>query len=278
MKHVLLIISLLVYIGPFSLLSQDLKRIWASEPILKVPESVLYSKIHNCLFVSNVFGKPTDKDDEGSISILSVSGEIKEIDWLNGFNAPKGMAIDSSFLYVADIDELVIVDVELKQINNRIKKEGAKFLNDVSINNKGDVFVSDMMTNQILKLKDGVLEVWAEGEDYNRVNGLYCEGDDLIVGTAERILKVSMVDKSVMVLIPETVPVDGLMADGNGGYYFSSWQGKLFHVIPGQVPNLLLNTSEDKINCADIGYDKESRLIFVPTFFDNRVVAYRWGN
>lgn len=278
MKYIIMTVLFHCFIFGTDAFAQELNRIWASDASLKVPESVLYSKQYRCLFVSNIIGMPTDKDGEGCISMLDINGELLNEDWLCGLNAPKGMAIDSGYLYVADIDELVIVDVELRQIHNRIKKEDAQFLNDVAISKQGDVFVSDMQRNQICKLKGEQLEVWIEGDDFNKVNGLFCEGDDLIVGTATCILKVSMVDQSIMVLVPETASVDGLMADGHGGYYFSSWPGQLYHVVPGQRPILLLDTSEEKINCADIGYDQETRLVFVPTFFDNRVIAYRWGD
>ena len=277
MKLIQLLVSFFLFCTIIRIQGQELNRIWASEPTFDVPESVLYSPIHDCLFVSNVSGKPSEKDGKGMISVLSTSGEIRELNWVSGISAPKGMAVDSMYLYVSDINELVVIDIELKQIHNRIKKDDAKFLNDVSISTKGEVFISDMGMNQILKLKEGALVVWLEGDMLAGVNGLYCEGDDLIVGTANQILKVSMVDKSYETLIEEATNVDGIEADGEGGYYFSSWKGLLYHGVPGETPVLLLDTSGESINCADIGYQADSKLIFVPTFFDNRVVAYRWG-
>jgi hypothetical protein len=37
---------------------------------------------------------------------------------------------------------------------------------------------------------------------------------------------------------------------------------------------VLLDTHEEKINSADIGYDSKQRIVYVPTFFRNTVVAY----
>ena len=37
----------------------------------------------------------------------------------------------------------------------------------------------------------------------------------------------------------------------------------------------LLDTKDQKINAADIGYIESQELLLVPTFFDNRVVAYK---
>lgn len=255
--------------------AQELNRVWTSEAVFKVPESVLYHHERNCIFVSNVQGNPAEKDGEGFISLLNEDGSIEELYWLTGISAPKGMAADSRYLYVSDIDELVIIDIELRQIHNRIKYDSAKFLNDVCMTESGDVFVSDTGTGQILKLKEDKLVLWLEGEYLKRVNGLYYENNCLLVGTASNILKVSLLDKLQEVFIPETVAVDGIEADGEGGYYFSSWQGMLFYTRPSEKPILLLNTVDEKINCADIGYVADSKLILVPTFADNRVVAYR---
>lgn len=277
MKNFLLLIIVCNVTVFNSIQSQELNRIWATEAILEVPESVLYSAIHNCLFVSNIAGDPSDKDGKGMISVMDITGKVNDLHWVTGLSAPKGMAADSMFLYVSDINELVVIDIELKQIHNRIKREDAQFLNDVAVNSHGDVFVSDSNGKRIYKLKGGALKVWLEGDMLAGVNGLFCEGDDIIVGTSSSILKVSMVDQSYEELFSETTDIDGIESDGEGGYYFSSWKGLLYHAVPGQQPVLLMDTTGESINCADIGYEPESKLIFVPTFFDNRVVAYRWG-
>jgi len=39
--------------------------------------------------------------------------------------------------------------------------------------------------------------------------------------------------------------------------------------------NVLIDTTASKINSADLGYIKSRRLLLIPTFFDNRVVAYK---
>ncbi len=258
--------------------SQELVRVWLSDGEFDVPESVLCSSVHQCLFVSNISGNPSENDGKGFISKLDWSGKVLDLKWVEGLSAPKGMAVDSKYLYVSDIDELVVIDIKLQQIHNRIKKEDAKFLNDVAISADGQVFVSDMGRNQILKLQDDKLEVWMEGEILDRVNGLYCDGKNLIAGTFERLLKISMDDQNVEVILEGTPSIDGVEADGKGGYYYSSWDGLLFHVNPGEKAIMLLNTTEEEINCADIGYNKQNQNIYVPTFFNNRVVAYKWGD
>jgi len=68
------------------------QKLWATDTILKVPESVLVDDKENCLWVSNIDGAANGKDGKGSISKLSKTGTPINLDWITGLNAPKGMA------------------------------------------------------------------------------------------------------------------------------------------------------------------------------------------
>jgi hypothetical protein len=67
-------------------------KLWETPANLKNPESVAYASKQNVLFVSNVNGKPDQKDQNGFISKVSPSnGSIIELNWVKGLNAPKGV-------------------------------------------------------------------------------------------------------------------------------------------------------------------------------------------
>lgn len=85
--------------------------------MLKTPESVVYAPKHDILFVSNIDGKPDQKDQKGFISKVSLSnGSITELNWLTGLDAPKGMAIyNNSKLYVSDITDLVEIEIGMEK-------------------------------------------------------------------------------------------------------------------------------------------------------------------
>jgi streptogramin lyase len=121
---------------------------------LKNPESVLYAPKQDTLFVSNIDGKPDEKDQKGFISKLSPSnGSIVELNWIVGLNAPKGMAIyNNSKLYVSDITDLVEIDTVNGQIIKRLNAPGSAFLNDVASDRLGNMYVSDTVTNTIYKM------------------------------------------------------------------------------------------------------------------------------
>ena len=74
-----------------------INKLWETTNDLKNPESVAYAPKQNVLFVSNVNGKPTEKDQNGFISKVSPSNGSKiELNWVTGLNAPKGVAISNN--------------------------------------------------------------------------------------------------------------------------------------------------------------------------------------
>ncbi len=71
------------------------------------PESVVVAG--DSVFVSNVGEKlePFAKDGDGFISRLDRQGNVRELKWKSGLNAPKGMIAHNGVLYVADIDRVL---------------------------------------------------------------------------------------------------------------------------------------------------------------------------
>jgi len=132
-----------------------IKKLWETPANLKNPESVVFAPKQNVLFVSNVNGKPDQKDQNGFISKISPSnGSIIELNWVTGLNAPKGIVItnNNSKLYVSDITDLVEINIASGKIIKRFNAPGSSFLNDVVSDNQGNIYVSDTITNTIYKL------------------------------------------------------------------------------------------------------------------------------
>ena len=103
-------------------------------------------------------------------------------DWFTALNAPKGLRSFGGTLWVADLDEVIGIDVASGKENARVKIDGAKFLNDVAVGADGTVYASDMLGNKIYGVKDGKATVFAEGEQLEYPNGLFVEGERLVVG------------------------------------------------------------------------------------------------
>ena len=98
-----------------------LEEQWATEQILKTPESVIYDGENNVLYVSNINRNPSQKNEKGFISKISLDGEIIELKWITGLNAPKGSGIYNGKLFVADIDRLVEIDIKKGKILKKHK-------------------------------------------------------------------------------------------------------------------------------------------------------------
>lgn len=251
--------------------SQSLTKLWTTTGGLKTPESVLYDASTNSIYVTNIDGQAAEKDGNGFVSVLNTDGKVKNLHWITGLNAPKGQAITGGNLYVADIDELVVISIQEGKIISRHKPENAKFLNDVIAGEDGTVFVTDMRDNKIYALVNDRLTLWLEDKLIVNPNGLWTEKGKLYIGTGE-ILQVDLKTKSIKVMVENCGGIDGLEKMKDGNFIYSNWQGRIF-ITKGTESVKLLDTV-DKQNTADIDFVPSKNLVLVPTFLGNSVEAY----
>jgi outer membrane protein assembly factor BamB len=273
MKTILTSLFFILLFGGSQLKAQKLEKIWSTPDGLQTPESVLYDEDRDVIYVANINGDPSEKDGNGFISILSPDGKIKDLEWVKKLNAPKGMAIYEGKLYVADIDQLVEIDIEKGRIVKKYDAPGAVFLNDVTACMNGMIFVSDTRTAKIHALHQGEFKVWLEGKPLETPNGLLAEKGKLYIGD-KNIYEVDILTKKIDLLIEDAGGVDGLEKDNDGNFVFSNWPGRIFIHKDGKNIKLLDTTTEES-NTADIDFVHKTDEILVPTFFKNHVVAYK---
>lgn len=262
------------------------KKLWELKGF-DAPESVVFDPASNALYVSNIGGKIWQKDRNGFLAKVSADGKMIERDWLTGLDSPTGLALDGGKLYVADIDQLVEIDIASKSIAKRYPAPGAKWFNDVASDGKGVVYVADSATNTIWRLKDGKFEAWLTDDALNAPNGLHVEGDTLIVapfgamaeaGKEARLahlLVVSLNDKSIKQLGIGLAfgNLDGVEPIEPGVYLVTDWaSGPLYRVdAQGNVVRLL----DLHQGTADLTYLPETKTILIPMMLDNALVAYK---
>ena len=254
--------------------SKKLVKLWESPNSFKTPESVCFDPSHDVLYISNIDGKPTDKDGNGFISRLGTDGAIKELRWVTGLNAPKGMGIVDGTLYVTDIDRIAAIDIKSGAIEKFYEFPEAKFLNDIAVDVKGAVYVSDMASTRIYRIFEDKTETWLDNEVLTGPNGLYVDNDFLLIG-CNKIVRVGLDDRVLSVWLDNTGGIDGLEAIGDGRYIFSDWQGHVYVAGKDKQIEKVLDTTPANINAADIEFIPGKNLLFIPTFGDNRVMAYR---
>ena len=233
-------------------------------------------KKRDVLYVSNVNENPWEKDNNGFISKVSVTGEILDLEWVTGFSGPKGMAILDNKLFVADLDEVGIIDIENGELIKKIKIEGASGLNDITPGGKDKLFISDSNGGKLYQYIDGEISIF-HSDTPGRPNGLFVDQGKLLVAFSQASEFVTF-DLNTLERTFITDSIGG--GDGvtptneNNTYLVSDWNGEIFIVTPDGKKQSLLNTKEEKKNTADIWFVKEKNLVLVPTFFDNRIVAY----
>jgi outer membrane protein assembly factor BamB len=254
-----------------------LELVWASDTLLKTPESVCFDKERKVLYISNVNLNPWEKDGNGFISKMDLSGNIIELEWVQNLHGPKGMGISNGSLFIADIDEIVKANIETGEITDRFSVEGNPDLNDITVGEDGTVYITGSGSNKIYALKNGEVTEFLAGSADERFNGLYWEKSRLLLITSgsSQFKAIDWDTKSVSIISESMGHGDGIVSVGEGAYLTSSWAGAIFHVASDGTTTRLLNTEADSLNTADFDYSAADNLLFVPTFFDNRVMAYK---
>jgi hypothetical protein len=105
------------------------------------------------------------------------------------------------------------------------------------------------------------------------VNGLKAIGTDLYIGAGKSFKKANA-NKEVVTVAEVSQGIDGIEPVGNGDFILTAWMGNIFYVTPDGKSELMLDSSAQKMNTADIGYDSVHRIVYVPTFNAKKVIAY----
>jgi hypothetical protein len=267
----MLITGLLVSTISFS--QHQLVKLWETDTLLRVPESVLLDKANNILYVSNIDGASDGKDGVGGISKVGLDGKIISAKWVTGLNAPKGLGLYNNMLWVADLDEVDGIDINTGKIEKKIKVDGAVFLNDVAVDKNGAVYVSDTRTEKVHKIENGVVTTLLTG--IKGANGVYIDGDDLYVLGNGSLMKMNKDGSLTTIADGMESSTDGLEKVNDKDFLVSCWAGVIYYVNADGSKQKLLDTMAEKSNTADIGFNAEKDIVYVPTFLKNKVVAYQ---
>lgn len=246
-----------------------LTKLWVTEAKLPVPESALFDK--TIIYTSLVDGEPWVKDGKGGIATVSPTGKIINATWITGLNAPKGLAKLGNLLYVADMDQLVAIDVKAGKIDHRIPVTGSENLNDVSIDSKGAIYVTDSKQGKVYKVVNKVSSVAYDG--VRGANGVKAVGDKVYIAGNGLYVSENGAKPTKITDLPHGG--DGLEPLGNGDFIVSEWSGYVYYVKADGTKELLLDTHTTQNKTADIGYDPATKTVYIPTFSTNAIEAYK---
>jgi sugar lactone lactonase YvrE len=254
-----------------------LELAWESDTTLLTPESVLYDAANDFYYVSCINGVPPDaKDGDGYIAKMDANGKIITDKWATGMSAPKGMALVGNTLYVADISKIVMIDVATGKISGEKEIEGAAFLNDMDAASDGTVYFTDSGTKKAYSMKNGEVKELFTNDDLAQINGVYVDGDNLTFASMEsgNVVKYSLLNNTATVVSDSLFGGDGIKKYKDG-YIISNWNGEVYHLTADWKKTKILDTQRAKLNAADIEVVESKNLLLVPTFFGNKVMAYK---
>ena len=257
---------------------------WFLDDGMAQPESAYLHAESGALFVSLIDGEPGGRDGNGHIARLTPEGEVVDAMWATGFTAPKGLRAHDGTLWVADLDEVIGIDIETAEVTSRIAVEGAEFLNDVATGPDGTVYVSDSNGLKIYAIADGEASVFAEGDVVEAPNGVLVDGDRLLVGSMRQaaapdsapgqLFARDLASGEKTVLSNEPIcTIDGIELDGQGGYILTNvMAGEVVHVSRAGDVRVIMNFGDSV--AADHAYDSERGHVIVPHLFQSSRGAY----
>lgn len=254
----------------------NLKPLWETDTTIRTPECVLVDPAKKVLYVACINGGPSLENKNSYVAKLGMDGKVIQMKFTENLNSTKGMGILGDKLYVTEMTQVAEIALATGKIVNRYPVDGAKFLNDIAVDTKkGIVYVSDSNDSKIWALQNGKMTLVLGGAPLKGNNGLLFEDDQVLIGNGDgSLLSMNPSTKEVKTIAKGMGGIDGIVALGNKKYIVTEWGGKVWYVNSDGTPELKLDTSAEKINTADIGYDPASKVLFIPTFFHNTVKAY----
>lgn len=282
-----------------------LELMWQTEPIFKTPESVLYDEKRDVIYVGNFnteggFLRPAKKRNTEYISKLTTTGKLLELKWIEGLDAPTGMTIHNDRLYVVERRNLVEIDIEKAEIVKKTTISGAGFANDVAFDKEGRGYISDNGRNSktsIYRYSNGTIKPWMSAKQMNRPNGLYFDGQELIAydNNTQSLVAVNLTNKKLRKIATVKSDArgigDGLVKINETTYLITAWSGPSWLVttdgtvtdlldttrtkLPNRSTNATIQGADESLKNADSGYIPDEQIWLIPTFFGNKILAYK---
>jgi sugar lactone lactonase YvrE len=255
-------------------LRKGISQLWQLTTELRMPESAIYDEKRDRLYVTNYF-----RGGNEFISKVRLDGEIEELEWIAGLNRPTGMFVRVDQLWVVDRTGLNQVDIESGEVVGKYPAPGARFLNDVTIDESGTVYVSDSAGSKLYRLEGDQLAVWLEGESVVNPNAMLADSDRLLYGSAGDgcLRSIAVADRQVTTIacLGDGALIDGLRCDGSGSYIVSDYNGRVLRVTADGQQTELVNTTSSGALAADLEFIPEKQLLIIPGLVDNRLTGYR---
>lgn len=240
---------------------------------LSHPESVIFDKEQQVLFVSNMADK---KESDGFISKISAEGKIMDTLWVEGLNDPKGLLVRNDKLFVTDVTSLVEMNRKTGEILRRIEVKNAESLNDITADDEGNLYVSDLAGNSIYKMDiSGNISEWLNHPELERPNGLLVSNNQLYVASWGKeapgnLLKINLKTKEIEQVTKSGIGnLDGIQEISPESFYVSDWAtGTIYRIGTNGNVEKVVQTAKSS---GDILFLKDIRELVIPMNHQNEL-------
>jgi len=255
----------------------------------KHPENVYIIDANKVLIadIGKTF-KSTERDSDGVVYQCAMSN-INAKNKLNKsfkLNAPKGMMVNGSTLFIADIDRIVVANIETgAKIDEITFADTTVSLNDifllddntllVSVTNKHELFAVTLSSKEIINLSNSSVE---------GANGL-CKNEKKIYvcGFASKekkkgnLYEYDLESNKVSTIVRELGHLDGMKLYNNK-LLISDWgadynHGKIWEIdLETKKPSIVL---EDELLKSPSGFDLLENTLIIPCLDSGNILVYK---
>lgn len=244
---------------------------WVLDQGLCEPETIIHDKKTKRLIVSNICG--FKRNGKGYLSVLNMDGTLETTRWIDGFNAPAGMAILGRTLYVTDLDRIQMINIDMGKVIDALGPfPDAKAFNDLAVGPDGTVYVSDSARHKVLKIQAGIAMAFPDDSThFQYANGLHIDNDTLYVGS-DKLYNIDLKTNKISDMgVDDLSDIDGIETDGLGGLTVSIVGGDVWHLPRNGQPSIWTAQNLSSTNHA---YLPDTNLVLVPTGYDNTIIAF----
>ncbi len=175
------------------------------------------------------------------------------------------MGLFGNLLYVTELTDVAVIDIIAKaKIIQQIPVAGSQFLNDITVDAKGAVYVSDSKIDKVYKIENGAASLYLD--NIKNANGVLAVGSDLYVLSYGSLIKVDKNKNRTTLVQGLETSTDGIEMVKENEFLVTAWVGVGYYVKADGSKQVLFDTRDKKINSADIAFDAKNKMVYVPHF------------
>ena len=282
--------QLFLLVLPFFAFSQSKFEFVKSEGGFKHPESVCVVS-EDAVFIADIGKemKPSEADSDGVLykcSIKDIGGK-KKFNKTFRLNAPKGITADKKYLYVTDIDRVVVIDIATGEKADEISFAGrGAFLNDVTMLDENTLLVTATNHHELYAVLIPSKEIFnLSNKDMEGANGIFLgKAKVFVCGFADKlkgkgsVYEYDLETNKISTIIDHLGHLDGLKMH-NDKLIVTDWGGDYNH---GKIWEIDLTTkkstilSDNKELKSPSDFDIYENTMLVPCIDTGVIMVFKW--